>query len=98
MTLRRQDNLRRLAYYEYSMGSYGKARRDGKEAVTLDPENLFPESIRTWFIIANASIELKDFKSARETLTALLAKMPSPATSDVALVAKQLLDSLDEPQ
>jgi tetratricopeptide (TPR) repeat protein len=92
----RAGHLGRLAYYEYSMGSYEQARRDGKEAVTLDPENLFPERIETWFIIANASIGLKDFKSARETLAALLAKLPPPATSDIALVAKQLLDSLKE--
>lgn len=92
----RAGHLGRLAYYEYSMGSYEKARRDGKEAVTLDPENLFPEGIKTWFIIANASIGLKDFKSARETLIALLAKLPPPETSDIAFAAKQLLDSLNE--
>jgi len=89
-------HLGRLAYYECSIGSYEQARRDGKEAVTLDPENLFPERIETWFIIANASIALKDFKSARETLTALLAKLPPPETSDLALAAKRLLDSLNE--
>lgn len=88
----------RMAYFEYRMGNYEQARRDGKEAVTLDPENLFPERIETWFIIANASIGLKDFKSAKETLTALLAKLPPPAASDIALAAKQLLDSLNEAQ
>jgi tetratricopeptide (TPR) repeat protein len=87
-------HLGRMAYFEYRMGNYEQARRDGKEAVALDPENLFPERIETWFIIANASIGLKDFKSARETLTALLAKLPPQETSDIALAVKQLLDSL----
>ena len=91
-------HLGRMAYFEYRMGNYEQARRDGKEAVTLDPENLFPERIETWFITANASIGLKDFKSAKETLTALLAKLPPPAASDIALAAKQLLDSLNEAQ
>jgi tetratricopeptide (TPR) repeat protein len=89
-------HLGRLAYFEYRMGNYEQARRDGKAAVALDPENLFPERIETWFITANASIGLKDFKSAKETLTALLAKLPPPAASDIALAAKQLLDSLSE--
>lgn len=92
----RAGHLGRLAYCEYRMGSYEQARRDGKQAVTLDPENLFPERIETWFIIANASIALEDFKSARETLTALLAKLPPPKASDIALAAKQLLDALNE--
>lgn len=91
-------HLGRLAYFEYRMGNYEQARRDGKAAVALDPENLFPERIETWFITANASIGLKDFKSAKETLTALLAKLPPPAASDIALAAKQLLDSLNEAQ
>lgn len=90
----RAGHLRRLAYYGYRMRNYEQARRDGEAAASLDPENLFPESIETWFIIANASIALKDFKSAKETLTALLAKLPPPAASDIALAAKQLLDSL----
>jgi tetratricopeptide (TPR) repeat protein len=92
----RAGHLGRLAYYEYMAASYEQARRDGQEAVALDPENLFPERIETWFIIANASIALQDFKSARETLTALLAKLPPPKTSDIALAAKRLLDSLNE--
>jgi hypothetical protein len=92
----RASHLGRLAYYEYRMGSYERARSDGRQAVALDPENLFPERIETWFIIANASIALKDFKSAKETLTALLAKLPPPESSDIALAAKQLLDSLSE--
>ncbi len=92
----RADHLGRLAYFEYRMGNCEQARRDGKEAVAFDPENLFPERIETWFIIANASIGLKDFRSAKEILTALLAKLPPPETSDIALAAKQLLDFLRE--
>jgi len=92
----RAGHLGRLAYYEYMSGSYEEARRDGNKAVALDPENLLPERIETWFVIANASIALRDFKSAGETLAALLAKLPPPASSDIALAAKQLLDSLNE--
>jgi hypothetical protein len=89
-------HLERLAHFEFKMGDYELARRQGKEAIALDPENVFPERIETWFTIANASIALKDFRSAQETLTALLAKLPPPSASDIALAAKQLLDSLNE--
>ncbi|HYK91305.1 MAG TPA: hypothetical protein VE398_21215 [Acidobacteriota bacterium] len=78
------------------MGNYEQARRNGRQAVTLDPGNPYPERIETWFIVANASIALKDFKTARETLMELLTKLPPPASSDVALLAGRMLDSLDE--
>ena len=92
----RARHLGRMAYFESRTRNYAQARRDGKAAVAQDPENVFPERVETWFNVANAFIATKDFKSAREILTALLAKLPPPEKSDVALAAKQLLDSLSE--
>jgi hypothetical protein len=43
-----------------------------------------------------AVIALKDFKTAREALKERLTKLPPPASSDIALLARQMLDSLDE--
>ena len=92
----RARHLGRMAYFESRTRNYAQARRDGKAAVAQDPENVFPERVETWFNVANAFIAIKDFKSAREILTALLAKLPPPETSDLALAAKRLLDSLNE--
>lgn len=62
----------------------------------LDPDNLLPERIETWFIVANASASLKDFQAAKETLKALLGKLPPPESSDIAFAAQHALGALEE--
>lgn len=89
-------HLGRLAYCEFIAGRYEQARANGRQALVLDPDSLLPERIETWFIVANASTSLKDFKAAKETLKALMGKLPPPESSDIALAAQQALDALEE--
>ena len=89
-------HARRLAFYTYMTEKYEEARTYGQEALKLDSENLIPECIETYFIVANSSIALKDYKSASKAYRDLLDKLPPSEQNDLTAVVQQLLEIVEQ--
>ena len=89
-------HARRLSFYTYMTDKYEEARTYGQKAMKLDTENLIPESIETYFIVANSSIALKDYKSASKAYRDLLDKLPPSEQNDLTAVVQQLLEIIEQ--
>ncbi len=60
-------HLGRLAYQEYMAGQAGQARAIGQEALQLDPKNLDPERVETYFVVAHSAIRQQDYLGGADT-------------------------------
>jgi hypothetical protein len=54
-------HLGRLAYQDYMAGQTGPARTLGQQALQLDPNNLDPERVETYFVVAHSAIRQQDY-------------------------------------
>ena len=86
-------HLGRLAFEEYMAGQSAQARADGQLALRLDPKNLDPERVETYFVVAHSALRLNDYLGGADTFQSMMQAYPS-AQDEVVETARGRLNLL----